>query len=486
VCTCVDASPFGGDKYDTCHAGTTALTSSSCADSTGDLLILLDTSSGASDGVGGTLVGIASDIIARLQPRNGDGTRVGVILFSDGARVLYDLDAHTSSNAIMRAILQLGYSVEGGVSRAGNALSVARGVLSSTTQGARTSAPDTVLLLTASPSSDDTEAPVASLISAGARVVVIGYKAAADGIDSLLAGADDKPGSSRRALTVADQSAASSVAGILALETQPGMCRNVETDVLGCEACSCNTAGVKPDEVCDPATGICPCKERVEGVRCDRCRDGFARLEDSLALGCSGVPSGQEAPVASPTANGTQLLIQWDPPANLNGTLTSYSLLKDGSVVFSTTNTTVRSYVDADITPASRYTYAVRAATPAGSVTSETVLVQAPDGRPEGMSPPVLTALNATMLNVRWAPPSSPNGAILSYIVQLNGLPAAIGLAREAVIEVSAFTTYQVTVAACNSAACTTSSPSFLKTPAAREWNPFSPMPRGAQAVCGT
>ncbi len=33
--------------------------------------------------------------------------------------------------------------------------------------------------------------------------------------------------------------------------------------------------------------GQCPCKERVEGLQCDRCKTGYTSLSSANPLGCS-------------------------------------------------------------------------------------------------------------------------------------------------------------------------------------------------------
>lgn len=59
----------------------------------------------------------------------------------------------------------------------------------------------------------------------------------------------------------------------------------------GCKPCDCNLAGSLSGEgvpLCDPVSGACSCKERVEGAKCSTCKEGFAGLDGGNALGCSG------------------------------------------------------------------------------------------------------------------------------------------------------------------------------------------------------
>nr|XP_009910939.1 PREDICTED: laminin subunit beta-4 [Haliaeetus albicilla] len=68
----------------------------------------------------------------------------------------------------------------------------------------------------------------------------------------------------------------------------------VISDSQACLPCNCDPEGTLHNGVCeshtDPALGTvagrCPCKENVEGVRCDKCRDNYYGLSSSDPLGC--------------------------------------------------------------------------------------------------------------------------------------------------------------------------------------------------------
>nr|XP_009932075.1 PREDICTED: laminin subunit beta-4 [Opisthocomus hoazin] len=68
----------------------------------------------------------------------------------------------------------------------------------------------------------------------------------------------------------------------------------VISDPHACLPCNCDPEGTLHDGVCDshtdPALGMvagrCPCKENVEGVRCDKCRANYYGLSSSDPLGC--------------------------------------------------------------------------------------------------------------------------------------------------------------------------------------------------------
>uniref|UniRef100_A0A8B9N1S4 Laminin subunit beta 4 n=1 Tax=Accipiter nisus TaxID=211598 RepID=A0A8B9N1S4_9AVES len=58
------------------------------------------------------------------------------------------------------------------------------------------------------------------------------------------------------------------------------------SDPLGCQPCNCDPSGSLPFSVCDPATGDCLCQRFATGRRCEKCVVGYWGLGNSL-YGCS-------------------------------------------------------------------------------------------------------------------------------------------------------------------------------------------------------
>ncbi|NXJ90911.1 LAMB4 protein, partial [Corythaixoides concolor] len=58
------------------------------------------------------------------------------------------------------------------------------------------------------------------------------------------------------------------------------------SDPLGCQPCNCDPSGSLPFSVCDPATGQCLCQQFATGRRCEKCVVGYWGLGNSL-YGCS-------------------------------------------------------------------------------------------------------------------------------------------------------------------------------------------------------
>lgn len=55
---------------------------------------------------------------------------------------------------------------------------------------------------------------------------------------------------------------------------QPGYYGLAEKEADGCKACACDLGGSK-SPYCDPVNGACPCKEGMEGRRCERVSPGY-------------------------------------------------------------------------------------------------------------------------------------------------------------------------------------------------------------------
>ncbi|XP_012936274.1 uncharacterized protein LOC101856621 [Aplysia californica] len=76
--------------------------------------------------------------------------------------------------------------------------------------------------------------------------------------------------------------------------TVSGMCERCTLDHYGmetpdgCQACNCNTSGtINQVTQCDSVTGLCPCKDNVEGKTCSTCKGGFFKLDTANAQGCT-------------------------------------------------------------------------------------------------------------------------------------------------------------------------------------------------------
>ncbi|GFR82556.1 usherin [Elysia marginata] len=69
---------------------------------------------------------------------------------------------------------------------------------------------------------------------------------------------------------------------------KPGFYLLTAANPDGCLPCSCNILGVARGDVsCNQLTGQCNCKANVQGLRCDECKNGFFSLTSANPDGCT-------------------------------------------------------------------------------------------------------------------------------------------------------------------------------------------------------
>ena len=104
--------------------------------------------------------------------------------------------------------------------------------------------------------------------------------------------------------------------------------------------------------------------------------------------------------------------VNWKPPRQPNGIITSYELRRDGYLI---ETTSLLQYVDYEVNPGEEYSYTVTAYNSKGDVQSVSAVAKTYASAPVGMSAPVLKALSSTSVSATWAPPLKPNGEIYNY-----------------------------------------------------------------------
>lgn len=183
------------------------------------------------------------------------------------------------------------------------------------------------------------------------------------------------------------------------------------------------------------------------------------------------ITTSEDAPQHLSSVNATALigpsvLLEWLPPAQPNGIIRHYDILRNESRIDSTSAT---SYVDKtqELKWNTLYWYQVSACTLAGCTKSRHVTVVTVQSAPKDMLPPSLVALSPTRVEVKWQPPLTPNGKINIYKLFLNDevTPLFQGDALEFnATGLRTFTTYSFSVSACTVEGCTKSRPSSVTT----------------------
>ena len=175
-------------------------------------------------------------------------------------------------------------------------------------------------------------------------------------------------------------------------------------------------------------------------------------------------PVGQATPTVT-ALSPRRVVITWEPPAQANGIITLYEILRQQEestpfVILSTSDTVTREYVDTSVLPATMYGYSIAASNSAGRAVSEYKTLTTPEAAPEGITAPVLAVTSSSSIDVRWSPPSQPNGIISQYQVfregggQLN-VSVYVGQNRQFSDDnLAPFTEYSYILQACTSGGC--------------------------------
>ncbi|XP_041108645.1 usherin [Polyodon spathula] len=179
------------------------------------------------------------------------------------------------------------------------------------------------------------------------------------------------------------------------------------------------------------------------------------------------VPQGVGPPKWSKVDNREDIIqLNWKPPAQPNGIIIHYIILRDGSERFRGTE---YSFTDTGgIQPYQEYFYQLRVCTVVGCTDSSKVVAVTVQGVPENVHPPTVTALGPTDLQLSWRVPAKPNGIIKEYqVIQTGrGLIYTDGAGRMqcTVTGLQPHTNYSFMVKACTSAGCSASQPSIGRT----------------------
>ncbi|KAI6647890.1 Usherin-like [Oopsacas minuta] len=231
----------------------------------------------------------------------------------------------------------------------------------------------------------------------------------------------------------------------------------------GCVECDCNIAGSEGIG-CDQATGACVCKKNVQGITCDTCKDGFGFLNENDEFGCSSIPTGLAPPTLT-IISSSSILISWS-PASSESAILFYGVSRNFTEIHQTTEL---EYTDTGLSPNTIYTYTITATNNAGLSESGGTTDRTLEDAPTGVSPVMLTNIQARSLQASWSVPTQPNGDITVYNIFVssdNGDELYFsGLALTTTISsLKPFTEYSFTLQVCTNTGCTNSSVSNITT----------------------
>ncbi|XP_065600248.1 usherin [Cyrtonyx montezumae] len=204
---------------------------------------------------------------------------------------------------------------------------------------------------------------------------------------------------------------------------------------------------------------------------------GYADSSWTAAMTSQTAPKGLAAPRLSlASVNPRKVLVSWDAPAQPNGILQSYRLLKNDVLYPFSFDAATFSYADEDLLPYSMYSYAVVACTMGGCSTSEPAVVRTLEAAPALVDPPSLQAVSSTQVNASWAPPQMQNGDITKYILKLNNEEYYPGKNLGMLISnLQPYTQYDFELVACTAGGCTSSTVQSVRTMEAPPLNMEAP-----------
>ncbi|XP_077419247.1 usherin isoform X1 [Vanacampus margaritifer] len=253
-----------------------------------------------------------------------------------------------------------------------------------------------------------------------------------------------------------------------------------------CQPCACDVLG-SVNGSCNSDLGVCECKLLVIGDKCDACQHGASLLRAENVYGCSKAPSQQPAPVAF-ALSFSSINLTWHQPDSPNSNILNYTLIRDWQPVHSIQRRypfSSESFTDVSLSPYTNYSYWLITTNVAGETVSATSFYQTLG------APPALDQLHLnlvgrpgpTSVSFSWSAPPNDTGPVERFVLlsteSFSGAEPVIhytGLSTEAVASgLKAFTQYTVTLEACSSGGCTSTSPLSLLTAAAPPQNQSPP-----------
>jgi usherin len=198
------------------------------------------------------------------------------------------------------------------------------------------------------------------------------------------------------------------------------------------------------------------------------CTDAYAcAASTAVAVTTNtGVPQGVRRPTAQALSS-TEVEVTWTVPTLPNGVITSYSVFRNQSEVYS--GTALR-YVDDAVFASTTYSYVVVARTSAGSGTSPSTVVVTPStGSPYDLGAPTVEILSDSVLRACWAQPRNA-GQNVQYLLSIDGgspTTADVQPSRLCTLidNLAPFSLHSIRVVACNGAtACATSPATSVRT----------------------
>ena len=186
-------------------------------------------------------------------------------------------------------------------------------------------------------------------------------------------------------------------------------------------------------------------------------------------------PGGVAAP--SVDASGTSIAIGWAEPTYPNGDMSNYVLYQLSPNAAQLYNGTGMEFTVQGALSYQLYRFRIEAQNQAGGTVSAMSVVMTPSAPPDGVSVPTVAAVGSSSGTIAWEEPENVNApAMVNYTVSVDSVATQTerGNATQSELTgLSPFTSYTISVTACNAAGCTQSESIQLTT------NEFGPGGQG-------
>ncbi|XP_055465169.1 usherin [Psammomys obesus] len=246
-----------------------------------------------------------------------------------------------------------------------------------------------------------------------------------------------------------------------------------DTETGRCQPCLCHPAGAL-NGTCDVVTGQCFCKQFVTGSKCDTCVPGSSHLDVNNLLGCSKTPS-QQPPPRGQVQSSSAINLSWSPPDFPNAHFLTYSLLRNGSEIYTTEDQHpyyTQHFFDTSLSPHTSYSYSIETSSVHGSTRSRSVTYKTKPEVSEGyLNLTHVVPVGSDSVTLTWTEFPNNSGPIEEYILSCIPVDSTEPCDSYEGLETSAtirnlvpFTQYRFSVQGCTSVRCSQSLPIVVTT----------------------
>ncbi|XP_052593935.1 usherin [Peromyscus californicus insignis] len=240
-----------------------------------------------------------------------------------------------------------------------------------------------------------------------------------------------------------------------------------------CQPCHCHPAGAL-NETCDVVTGQCFCKPFVTGSKCDTCVPGASHLDANNLLGCSKTPA-QQPPPREQVQSSSSISLSWSPPVFPNAHWLTYTLLRDGSEIYTTEDQLpyqTQYFFDTSLSPHTSYSYYIETSSVHGSTRSIAVIYKTEPEVSEGhLNLTHVIPAGSDSVTLTWSALPNHSGPVEKYVLSCTPMDSIEPCVSYEGQETSAtiwnlvpFSHYRFSVQGCTSRGCLHSLPIIVTT----------------------